>query len=297
MTVGVCTMKERVNLDKYFRNIYQLPTLPDTYVKLRKILTNPKTSAQEVSAIIEQDQALATKVLKIVNSAFYSFPRKIATISHATVILGFNEIRNIAFSASVLNLFGKEAKDVLFDHKGFWNHALAVAVCSRIIAKKAGAAKIGNPEEAFMAGLIHDIGKITQEQFMNDLYVPVLQAVKDNNKTLFATEKEILGFEHQDVGEYLVENWNLPSVLSAPVAYHHMPHAYNKESPVYNMVALVHIANGIVRALNVGWPGDRFVPGIDPDCWKALGLGKSDIESIMNDTVTAHREISDFAVT
>ena len=289
-------IEARKSLQKYFKDIYQLPTLPDTYVRLRKVLTNPKTSAQEVSVIIEQDQALATKVLKIVNSAFYSFPQKVATISHATVILGFNEIRNIAFSASVLNLFGKDKTTVLFDYQGFWDHALAVAVCSRIIAKKVGTFVINNPEEAFMAGLIHDIGKITQDQFMTDAYDEVLKAVKDNNLSLKETEKNILGFDHQDVGEYLIENWNLPSILSVPVGYHNSPHVIIKDNSAFNMVCLVHVANSLVRALNVGWAGDRFVPNINPVAWKELGLKKSDIEKIMDDTVTAHNELADFAV-
>lgn len=289
-------VESRSKLEKYFRDIYQLPTLPDTYTRLRKVLTNPKTSAQEVSAIIEQDQALATKVLKIVNSAFYSFPQRVATISHATVILGFNEIRNIAFSASVVNLFGQGGEDLLFDHKGFWEHALAVAVCSRIIAKKVGTALIKNPEEAFMAGLIHDIGKITQEQFMTEEYNNVLQQVRENNKSLAETELELLGFDHQDVGEYVAENWNLPSILSAPIGYHNSPGAYNANEVSYPMVCVVHIANSLVRALNIGWPGDRFVPNIKSGCWDVLGLKKSHIEKIMNDTGVAFEELSGFAI-
>lgn len=286
----------RVSIEKKFSNVYQLPTLPEVYSRLRQVLSNPKTSAQEVASIIEQDQALSSKVLKIVNSAFYGFPQRVSTISHATVILGFNEIRNIAFSASVINMFSQDGEGQLFDYKGFWEHALGVAVCARIIAKKVGTAFIKNPEEAFIAGLMHDVGKITQEQYMHKEYLPVLELAKENKLSLREAEKEILGFDHQEVGEYLAENWNLPSILSVAIGYHHTPRAFPHEDPSYPMVCVVHIANTMVRALNLGWGGDRFVPNIESSTWEALKLTKSDIEKIMNDTVTAVEELTDMGI-
>lgn len=282
----------RVSIEKKFSNVYQLPTLPEVYSRLRQVLANPKTSAQEVASIIEQDQALSSKVLKIVNSAFYGFPQKVSTISHATVILGFNEIRNIAFSASVINMFNQEGDDPLFHYKGFWEHALGVAVCSRIIAKKVGTAFIKNPEEAFIAGLMHDVGKITQEQYMAKEYRPVLEMARENKLSLREAEKAVLGFDHQEVGEYLAENWNLPSILSVAIGYHHTPRAFSKEDPSFPMVCVVHIANTLVRALNVGWGGDRFVPTAEKVTWEFLRLNKSDIEKIMNDTVAAVDELT-----
>lgn len=282
----------RISIEKKFSNVYQLPTLPEVYSRLRQVLANPKTSAQEVASIIEQDQALSIKVLKIVNSAFYGFPQRVSTISHATVILGFNEIRNIAFSASVINAFNQDGENALFDYSGFWEHALGVAVCARIIAKKIGTGFIKNPEEAFIAGLMHDVGKITQEQYMTKEYVPVLELAKQNKLSLREAEKEILGFDHQEVGEYLAENWNLPSILSVAIGYHHTPRAFPHEDPSFPMVCVIHIANTLVRALNIGWGGDRFVPNVDTVAWEFLKLTKSDIEKIMNDTVSAADELT-----
>ena len=286
----------RKTLEKKFRDVYQLPTLPDTYSKLRRIMMNPKTSAHDVAAVIEQDQALSTKVLKIVNSAFYGFPQKVSTISHATVILGFNELRNIAFSASVINMFGSDSKSQMFNHAKFWEHALAVAAASRIIAKHVGVACVKNPEEAFMAGLVHDIGKIVQDQFMGNEYTPVLQRADLGDCFIIEAEREILGFDHQDVGQFVAENWNLPSILTVPIGYHNTPGVLNKDNPSYSMVCVVHIADALARALGRGWAGDRFVPQIQPACWQHLGLKKSQIEIIMNDTVTACDELTSIGV-
>jgi HD-like signal output (HDOD) protein len=283
-------------LERKFRDVYQLPTLPDTYAKLRRIMMSPKTSAHDVAAVIEQDQALSTKVLKIVNSAFYGFPQKVATISHATVILGFNEIRNIAFSASVINMFGNDSKSQMFNHAKFWEHALAVAAASRIIAKLVGVACIKNPEEAFMAGLVHDIGKIIQDQFMGNEYTPVLQRADRGDCLLIEAEREVLGFDHQDVGQFVGENWNLPSILTVPIGYHNAPGGLNKDDPAYAMVCVVHVADALARAVGKGWAGDRFVPQISPACWARLGLKKSHIEVIMNDTVTACAELQSIGV-
>jgi len=282
----------RLKIEKKIRDVYQLPTLPATYARLRKVMTNPKTSAQDVSRIIEADQALATKVLKIVNSAFYSFPQKVSTIAHAAVILGFNEIRNIAFSASVVNLFGDKSQGNLFEYEAFWKHALAVGVCSRVIAKVVGTSLIRNPEEAFMAGLIHDIGKITQDQFMHDDYVPVLELCRDQKMSLRDAEEKLLEFDHQHVGSYLAENWNLPNILTAPISFHNMPGAQKHDSNVYPMICTVHVADALVRALDIGSGGDPYVPAINSDCWNCLGLKKSHVEVIMNDTAIATDELS-----
>lgn len=289
------SLETRKILEQKFQDVSQLPTLPDTYAKLRKIMVSPRASAHDVAAVIEQDQALSTKVLKIVNSAFYGFPQKVSTISHATVILGFNEIRNIAFSASVINMF-QETETQLFNHAKFWEHALAVATCARIIAKNVGNVVVKNPEEAFMAGLIHDIGKIIQDQAIRNEYTKVLQRVEKGDCTIREAEKEILGFDHQDVGQYVVENWNLPSILTVPIGYHNTPALLPKTDPGYTMMSVVHVADVIARALGRGWAGDRFVPLIHPDCWNRLGLKKSHIEVIMNDTMIACSELQSLGV-
>ncbi|MGH7441701.1 MAG: HDOD domain-containing protein, partial [bacterium] len=138
-----------------------LPTLPDVVARVMQIVSNPLTTAEDLNQVISLDPALTFKVLRLANSAFYGFPKEITTITHAVTILGFNTIRNLALSVSVHKMLFDGHDQGLFNYRDFWKHCVAVGVCSRMLAGRIG---YKNEDNAFTAGLLHDMGKSLLER-------------------------------------------------------------------------------------------------------------------------------------
>ena len=286
----------RGRLEAALQNVGQLPTLPLVYSRLQKVLADPRVSARQVSTVIEQDQSLVSKMLRIVNSVYYSFPRKISTVSQAVVILGFNEVKHLALSISILNAFDKSPDNTGFDQVEFWRHCLGVAICSGLLAKKAGAAKCGSHEEAFVAGLLHDIGKLVEHQYMHQLFQAVLQKRQAEDLLLYDAEKSCLGFTHEETGEYLIESWKLPLPLVAVTGFHHTPLTKKSNTSLFSLISIIHIADIIVRSLGLGSGGDPFVPPLNIECWKQIGLEVDSLENITLETEQSFKEMVHFLI-
>jgi HD-like signal output (HDOD) protein len=258
-------------------NLSSIPTLPTVIDRLSRLLQNPKTSAEEVGKAITTDQALASKVLRLVNSAFYGFPGRISTITHAIVILGFSTVKNVVLTASIFDAFrSKGNNNDSFNLDKFWLHSIACGAASLSIAKQ-----IGNneKEECFIAGLIHDIGKLILCQYLPDKFDQVLQHSIRNDQLLYKSEYEILDCTHQEIGGYLTEKWNLPLSLQNAVKYHHNP------SPIHDkfvITSIVHCADIFVRALDFGNGGDNLIPSISEKAWNVVGLNNIDLHTLFD---------------
>ncbi len=282
----------KLKIEKVISGLDQLPTLPIVYNHLQRILSDPKVSAKDVGAVIEQDQALAAKILKVVNSSYYGFPKKVSTISHSVVILGFNEIKHMALSVSLLKMFGKNGGNHVFDNREFWKHSLAVAVCAGVIGRKAGQAKCASHEEAFVGGLLHDIGKVIEEQFLHDDFVKVTTMRTNENLRLVEAEKRVLGITHQEVGSYLADKWRLPGILESGIGFHHDPLGKKSSPALFAMASIIHCADVIVGGIALGSGGDSFVPPLYPECWQELGLTPGHIQMVVDETAGMFEEVS-----
>ena len=181
------------DLEARLSKIKDLATLPVVANNVIQITRNPKSSALEVAKAIAQDPALVTKVLKMANSALYGFPQKITTISHAIVILGFANIRNIVLTASIFDMFPAKKSGNQFDREGFWEHSLATGIAAKLLAKQAG---IKNVEEAFIWGLLHDLGKLVLDTYFNAEFSEVAALVKQKDLLIRDAEQQLLGFDH-----------------------------------------------------------------------------------------------------
>jgi putative nucleotidyltransferase with HDIG domain len=282
----------RSRIEKVISGLDQLPTLPTVYHQLQKMLSDPKVSAKDVGAVIEQDQSLAAKILKVVNSSYYGFPKKVSTISHSVVILGFNEIKHMALSVSLLKIFGKNGGNSVFDYPGFWKHSLAVALCAGVIGRKAGQAKCVSHEEAFVAGLLHDIGKVIEEQFLHDEFTKVVAMRASENLRLIEAEKLIMGLTHQEVGGYLAEKWRLPGILESAIGFHHDPLGKRNSPALFTMASIIHCADIIARGIGIGSGGDPYVPPLCSECWQELGLTPGHVETVVDETVRMFDDVS-----
>ncbi len=269
-------------------NISSIPTLPTVIERLTRLLQNPKTSAEEVGKAITTDQALASKVLKLVNSAFYGFPGRISTITHAIVILGFSTVKNVVLTASIFDAFRNKREGMAgFDLENFWLHSIACGAASSSIAKQIGSSE---KEECFIAGLVHDIGKLILCQYLPDEFSLALRHSAENRQLLYDSEKKLFDSTHEQIGGYLAERWNLPTSLQNAVKYHHRPSPTHDH---YLITAAVHCADILVRALDYGNGGDSQIPSVSEQAWKSLGLDNVDLMALLE---SIHVEIEKASV-
>lgn len=258
--------------------ITDLPTLPTVVSRILQYVNDPTSSAKGLSELISHDQSLTMKVLRVVNSAFYGFPKKISSLHQATAILGYNAIKNMALSVAVFGAFGKDGFSSEFDREAFWRHSVAVGVIARLIARKI---RFHEVEEAFISGLIHDIGKVLLDQYMHEDFIHCVRLANEKNLLLISAERAHFGFDHCDVGGFLAKRWNLSQTLAEVLEYHNSPPGDLKTLGTnVKLLALVHVSDIMARGAKLGFAGDDLVPRTSMELWKELGLSKEDILEI-----------------
>jgi putative nucleotidyltransferase with HDIG domain len=256
---------EPKNILKRLDQIEDLPTLPVVAMEVNKMLLDYDITINTLSNTIEKDQAMVSKILKLVNSAFFGLRGKISTLSHAIVVLGFNTIRNAVVSISIIDAFSvKEGLDG-FDIADFWKHSVAVAVTSKYLAEKAD---IHSADDCFVAGLLHDMGKIVLLQHFNDLFQKVWLAVKRKNLSFYEAEKSRIQIDHARIGGYLARKWQLPLPLIDAIRYHHdiKPNINDQ-----HLLMIIHTADIIVNTYAIDSKENLKLYGIHPDVLNAIG--------------------------
>lgn len=257
-------------LRRKVENISTLPTVPGVLKKLSGIIEKPRITLVEISTFISNDPALTTKVLKMVNSAIYGFPGRIASVSHATMLLGLNVIKGLLLGVSVFELMQKTMN-------GLYEHSLACAVASRVIAQKKG---LKEPEEISVAGLLHDIGKVILMLEFQQEYEAAMNEAKAKNISIVEAEKSQFNATHANVGSWLAEKWRFPRNLIEVIEFHHRP-ASAKNAPLET--AIVHVADILVRARGFGFAGEDMVPEVYPAAFELLELSAADIKDVLKE--------------
>jgi len=244
------------------REVYSLPTI---YYQIDKAINDPTTSNSQIADILLEDIGLSARLLKLANSAFYSFPSKVDTITAAISIIGTKQLRDLVLATSVIKLFDGIPEEFV-KLEEFWAHSIGCGVVARIIA---GMNKESNIESFFVAGVLHDIGSLLIYSKAPEQTIDIIKMMKKNKSTLHEAEKHCLGFTHTQVGGYLVKNWKLPKNLIESVYYHHNP----VSSKFYaNMASVIHIADIVSIAMSLGEGGEYYVPDFDERAWKQTGL-------------------------
>lgn len=281
-------IKKEIDIEKIIKKIDKLPTLPLIVTKLSELIKNPNTSANDIQNIIAKDQALTARILKLVNSAFYGFSERISSMSHAIVILGFNTIKNVALTASVFDMFGKKEEKDVFNKEAFWMHSIAVAGTARVVAKHL---RVPIMEDVFIAGLLHDVGKVILDQYLPNEYAKVCALIKEKNCLIAEAEYEVLDFTHSQVGGYLTTHWKLPPGLVQMVGLHHRPEL---GGDLAKATFCIHLADILVRAMEIGSGGDNKIPIINKKLWEEFGLNEQVLQLIMIDMQNELRDVEQF---
>lgn len=263
-----------------------LGTLSSVYHTAISLLNDPSSTRRDIAAVLKQDPAIVAKMLRVVNSPLFAFSRRITAIEDAIPLLGFNEIRNIVTSVSVITQFAGKGSDV-FDRPAFWKHSAACAIVCKILAHKL---KVASEEEYFTAALLHDLGKLVFDQLFEEEFHRVITLVEVESLSMRDAERMVFGRSHQAVGEYLLRKWKIPDILVDSVLYHHNP----KDSKVDPfLVSSVHAADIVVHILGIGQSGERHVPELDDFAHQQLGLGKEDIEILIPEIEEQIRQSND----
>jgi putative nucleotidyltransferase with HDIG domain len=241
-------MNEKEMLQQMDR-IREIPTLPAIVFELNRLLQDPDTPVARISQVIEKDQAMAIKILKLVNSAFYGFQQKISDVRNAVVMLGFNAVRNAIFSVSVIEALGSQGRLKHFDIADFWRHSLAVAVTSKSISLRC---RINSPDNCFVGGLLHDVGKVILAQYFPHLFAQVWRILQEECCSFEQAEERLLPASHPLLGAHLAAKWQLPPGLVDAIRWHH---THQAESANADFILIIYLANVIVNSFNQ-----------DPDC-------------------------------
>ncbi|WP_291325858.1 HDOD domain-containing protein [Desulfovibrio sp. UCD-KL4C] len=260
----------------------KLPSLPQVFLEMRQVINGPSCSATDLEKVISRDTALTAFLLRMVNSAFYSFPSKIDTISRAVAVIGTKQLSTLALGTSIMDMFKDIPADML-DLQLFWRHSFACGIIASQLSKMF---KNGSPERCFAAGLLHDIGRPVFMMTMPERAIAATSISRNKKDMMFKAERLVSGFDHAELGGMLLRKWNLPFSLVTAVLYHHNPSkAVKSPEALY-----VYFANIIAKTLGIGGSGDFFIQDINSQRWEENGLTPDKLLELNSDLTSTLNE-------
>jgi putative nucleotidyltransferase with HDIG domain len=264
-------MNARVSLDQALGKLQDLPALPVVVIELVASFERPDVGVGELAAKVAHDQALAAKTLRLANSSFYGLQSKVRTISQAISVLGFDSVRALVTAAGVIGSF-PATQAAGFDVAGFWRHAIGTALCARALARHARC----NAEFAFVAGLLHDLGRLVLVTRFPEQYAQVVAQRALADGTLLEAERSVLGIDHAQVGRLLAGHWKFPELICRAIANHHAPMAQDHG----DIPGVVHVANVIAHGLDLGGDDNELVPPLAQGAWDSLRLDAAALAAV-----------------
>jgi putative nucleotidyltransferase with HDIG domain len=273
----------KAELRSTIKDTRSIPALPGIISKLSALAENDKVSAQEMARVVAADQVLSAKVLRLVNSPFYGFSGRVSTVANALILLGVNVVKSLALSSSIFEIMEKHVV-------GLWEHSLGAGVAASIIARNL---KLPEAEEISTAALLHDIGKVIIRINLKNDYDGLHRIIEEKGCGMLDAEREMLGTDHAEIGEWLASTWYLPVKLNEPIAFHHAVER-STQQPV--KTAAVHLADVLVKASGFGFSGDDLVPRIQPAAWQRLGMNEALLGPIVEELEDKLVEVRNFSL-
>lgn len=257
----------------------ELPTLPNVATRLITLTAREDTTLADIAALVSQDVALSAKILKVANSAFYSFPQQIGSIKQAVSILGTNAVRSLVLSFSFLTMKRGKHKTT-FNFEKFWERSLASGVAAKLILEKV---KDANTEEIFICGLLQNLGELILARTLSGQYDEILQIVEEQKKDMTEVELEMLGVHHAEIGYHVAKHWGFPDMLLLPIIHHHTPEDYTGDRLILRQtIQAVHLSSLLTSILFSDNP-EKYHKAFREEARKMLRLNAEDIESILSE--------------
>jgi HD-like signal output (HDOD) protein len=240
----------------------KLPSLPIIFTQVVALMGNPNSSSNDFAEVIRLDPPLAARVLKLVNSSFYGLRHRVDTVSSAVSVVGTKALYSLVLSMSVIKTF-KNIPEEFVDLPSFWRHSIACGIIAKRIAENL---KFSETERFFVAGLLHDIGRLIVYNYLPFRARAAFSLSFENDEPLYRSEQRVLDHDHGRFGGLLLKFWKLPDILVDMVMFHHHPlkSRHKKE------VSVIHLADVITNGVRFGTSGERFVPNLDSDAWKLI---------------------------
>ena len=262
MNDGACKQK----IEDYIKN---MPSLPTSVAKVLEICNNPQTSPADLNHVISLDPVLVGRVLKLINSAYYSLGQQVTSLVRAIIMLGINTVKNLALSTSVVGNLSKSKSAAGLNMEGFWRHSLCVGVAAKAIAKKRGIDP-KQVEEYFAAGLLHDIGKIPLNAVLANDYMLTVSSSDRDRASLVRAEDRTLGINHNSAGAMIVKAWKLDGAVGDAIIYHHNHLDYDDSNR--DLLYTIILANRFALETEIGFSGDRHPEKPGPSIWETLNI-------------------------
>jgi HD-like signal output (HDOD) protein len=261
--------------------IAEIPTLPDVLVQVWELSRREETSAADLGRAMSADPGLTGAVLRLANSAYFGFPRKVATVTQAIVVLGFETVKSLAMGASVFRAF-RASRDPELDPGEFFRHSVTAAHGARSLMSLVAPRLAGN---AFSAGILHDLGRLVIAEFLPEEGAKIRVAAGDGRGAEEA-ERDVLGLDHADIGAWFASRWSFPEDLTAAVRWHHAPERAEAHGKT---VAAVHLGDFVAHRVGAGGSGRPGAepPSPSPSALAALGLD----EVALEETIVSTREL------
>lgn len=266
----------REKIEKVMNNISELPSIPAVAGKIVEMVNSPEVEFKKIAEEISRDQAITTTVLKLSNSAYFNRGKEISSLDRAVVNLGIKEVKDIVVVAAAKSVLDKPLIGYDLAKGELWKHGLAVAVLSKRIAIMKGFKDIA--DIAFTGGIIHAVGKTILALYVQSTFKDILNKVETEGKTFQEAEREIMGFDHQEIGEKVLDKWGFPPVLKAIVRFYLEPDKAPEEYRV--IVSIVHIANVLCLMGGIGIGSDGLYHEFNDKAIEAVGLTESDLEKL-----------------
>ncbi|MFZ5775250.1 MAG: HDOD domain-containing protein [Thermodesulfobacteriota bacterium] len=278
---------------KQFQNkIKDLPTISAVASQINQAVKNESLTAGALGEIISRDPSLTTKVLRLANSAYYGLPREVSQLNRAITILGMDTIKNLALTVSVFRAFCCANNPGLsVNLKGLWYHSLGTAVAAKAILSQNDALQRDEAlaEQAFLCGIIHDVGKIAITQNLPNEMAEVLTRMHEAKIPQYEAEKEIIGFSHQRAGQALADAWNFPEEYLKVIRQHHAPTLTASIPPkTAQLIMAVYIGNKMAKAMQLGTSTDPLAAKVTPEDLHQAGITSNDLPGIITVTKASY---------
>lgn len=255
------------NVRQLVNNVESVVSLPTIFARIDSLINSPESDLTDIAEVISEDPGLSVRLLKIANSAMFSFPSEIDTITRAITVIGTKQLRDLVLATKVIGVFSSVDSNIV-NMSDFWKHSIATGILARILASLR---REPNTEYFYLLGLLHEIGRLVMYMEIPDLMARAVTNSQENNIALHQSELSVIGFDHSMVGAELMSAWNLPVPMCDAVCYHHRPSLslnYSEDA------AIIHISDLIINALALGTSGESDIPQLDELAWEGLGLSQ-----------------------